>query len=418
MTTSSTYISKVSTPDSCWEASDHHGGDVEDEIVFDPWDPEGTTGSGKNIGLNKEKSAESGLSTLDASKSVLAEGGVRDFAPDETSSLESDEPQDIPTSEDKTETERASTVDGTAPMVPEDKENRNALEKATEDMLCADVEPMELADDGSLSSNQDWLDDDLPDETEDDGFEYSDSDDSAHEDSDLLFDDIPEFDEDAQQKPWEIEPEEGPSIRRARDKAADIASLLALTSRDDQEIALTYLTDLFEHPDYSHFNTFQAIKRIASDGLNFETLKAMVELRSIWRQRTDWWIGRYPRKYWWWGRYYWRFRVRFLSNGETALTWVAAHRVCLVRRDCPPEMMIDDEWLDEWLRLPPRSPGYMSFSCYIDVKMQKLDAELLDYGLSRWRQCEKRPDVFERTTATAAHSVPQIDLWRGKGKRK
>ena len=389
----------ISTPDSRWEASDHHRNGVEDEIVFDPWDPESTMESGENIGLNnKEEVRRAG-----------AEGGVRDSAPEEMSLSESDEPQDILASEDKAGTERVSTVDDTVPMESENKKDRNALEKATDDMVCADVEPMELADD-ALSSNQDWLDDDLIYETEDDESEYGDSGDSVHEDSDLLFDDIPEFDEDAQQTPWEIEPEEGQSIRRSRDKAADIASLLYPTSRDDQEIALAYLTDLFEHPDYSHSSTFQAIKRIASEGLDFETLKAMVELRSIWRQRTDWWKGRYS----------WRYRVRRLSNGATAFTWIAAHRVCLERKDYPPEMMIDDDWIDEWLRLPPWSPRdyYMSFSSYIEVKVQNLDAELLDYGLSQRWQCEKRPDVLERTTATAAHSVPEIDLWRGKGKRK
>ena len=390
----------ISSPDSYWEASDHHRTGVKDEIVFDPWDPEDTTGSGKNIGVNnKEETWKAG-----------AEGSTRDSASKEMSSSESDEPQDILASEDKTGTERTSTVDAAVPVGSEDKEDRNALEKAAEDMVCADVEPMELADD-ILSSNQDRLDDDLIYEIEGDESEYSESDDSVQEGSDLFSEDIPEFDEDAQQTPWEIEPEEGgQSIRRARDKAADLASLLYLTSRDDQEIALAYLTDLFEHPDYSHSSTFQAIKRIASGGLDFETLKAMVELRSIWRQRTDWWKGRYS----------WRYRVRRLSNGATAFTWVAAHRVCLERKDYPPEMMIDDDWIDEWLRLPPWSPRdcYMSFSSYIEVKIQNFDAELLNYGSSQRWQCEKGPDALERTTATAAHSVPEIDLWRGKGKRK
>ena len=304
----------ISTPDSCWEASDHHVGEVEDAIVFDPWDPEGTTGSGEKIAVKKEKAPRVG-----------AEDGVRDSAPEEMSPSESDEPQDILASEDKAGTERVSTVDDTVPMESKNKEDSNALEKATDDMVCADVEPMELAD-NALSSNQDWLDDDLIYETEDDESEYGDSGDSVHEDSDLLFDDIPEFDEDAQQTPWEIEPEEGQSIRRSRDKAADIASLLYPTSLDDQEIALAYLTDLFEQPDYSHSSTLQAIKRIASEGLDFETLKAMVELRSIWRQKTDWWKGRYS----------WGYRVRRLSNGATAFTWVAAHRVCLERKDYPP----------------------------------------------------------------------------------
>ena len=345
------------------------------------------TGSGENTGLNNKEEA----------RRASAEGGVRDSAPEEMSSSESDEPQDILASEDKTGTERASTVDGTAPMW----EDRNALEKVREDIHCADVEPMELTDDG------DRLDDDLLYEAEDYGYEYSDSGDSAHEDSDLFFDDIPEFDENAQQAPWEIEPEKEkePLIRRARDKAADIASLLYLTSRDDQEIVLTYLTDLFEHPDYSHPSTLQALKRIASDGLDFETLKAMVELRSIWRQRTDWWEGRYS----------WRYRVRRLPNGATAFTWVAAHRVCLVQKDLPPEMMIDDDWLDEWMGLSLGSLGYPSFPYYIDMKIQNRDAELLEYGLSQWRQCEKDIDVFERHTA--ACSVAEVGVRRRQGKR-
>ena len=380
----------ISTPDSCWEASDHHVGEVEDGIVFDPWDPEGTTGSGEKIALNKEKAPRVG-----------AEDGIRDSAPEEMSPSESDGPQDILASEAEAGTGRASTVDDTVPMESENKVDGNVLEKATDDMVCADVGPMTLADDG------DWLDDDLLYETEDDGSEYSDSDDSVNEDSDIFLDDIPEFDEDAQQTPWEIEPEEeGQPIRLARDKAADITSLLYLTSRDDQEIALTYLTDLFKQPDYSYPSTFQAIKRIASDRLDFETLKEMVELRSIWRERTDWWKGRYSRWY----------EVRRIFNGATALSWIAAHRVCLVRKDLPPEMMIDDDWLNEWMGLSHGSLGYLSFPHYIDIKIQNFDAEFLEYGLSQWQQCEKDIDVFERHTA--ACSVAEVGVRRRQGKRR
>ena len=381
----------VSPPDSYWEASDHHRTGVEDEKVFDPWAPEGTTGSGENTGVNnKEKARRAG-----------DEDGVRDSAPKEMSSSESDGPQDILASEAEAGTERASTVDDTVPMESENKVDGNVLEKATDDMVCADVGPMTLADDG------DWLDDDLLYETEDDGSEYSDSDDSVNEDSDIFLDDIPEFDEDAQQTPWEIEPEEeGQPIRLARDKAADITSLLYLTSRDDQEIALTYLTDLFKQPDYSYPSTFQAIKRIASDRLDFETLKEMVELRSIWRERTDWWKGRYSRWY----------EVRRIFNGATALSWIAAHRVCLVRKDLPPEMMIDDDWLNEWMGLSPGSLGYISFPSYIDVKIQNFDTELLEHGLSQQHQCEKDIDVFERHTA--ACSVAEVGIRRRQGKRR
>ena len=265
-------------------------------------------------------------------------------------------------------------------------EDRNTLERIREDIR---------ADIGSM---EDWPGDDLPNETDNDGSGYGNSGDSLYDDSDLFFDDVPEFDEEARQQPWEIESEEeGQSIRRARDKAAEIAGSLYLKSREDQEFALTYLADLFEHPDYSHASTFHAIKRLPSDGLDFETLKAMVELRAIWKQRTDWWRGRYSRRY----------RVRGLTNGETALTWIAARRVCLVRKDLPPEMMIDDDWLEEWLELPSGSPGYLSFSYYIDVKIHNFDAELLEHGFSLWRQCENDIDVFEHHTTVC--SVEEVD---------
>lgn len=382
----------ISTPDSCWEASDYKRTGGEDEIVFDPWDPEGTTESEENIGL--EKSAASDFGALGASEIVDSEVGAHNDTPSKTSSPELVEPQGALTDKNSIRVEKSLMAHDTAPIDASDEEGRDASERAKEDMVRVDIDPMELTDSRDLPNDetdvlsQDWLDEELPNETEDDGLEHTDLGDPAYEDSDSAFDDIPEFDEDARQTPWAIE-EEGPSIRRTRDKAAHIASLLYLTNRDDQESALTYLIDLFEHPDYSHSSTFQAIKRIASDGLDFETLMAMVELRSIWRQRTDWWRGRYSRGY----------KVRGIFNGATAFTWIAAHRVCLVRKDFPPEMMIGDDWLNEWLELSPGSLGYISFPSYIDVKIQNLDAELLEYGLSLRQQCEKDIDVFERHTA-------------------
>ena len=271
------------------------------------------------------------------------------------------------------------------------REDRTSRERIREDIRAA-MGPME-----------DWLGEDLTYETDHDGSRYEASGESIYDDSDLFFDDVFEFDEEARQPPWGFESEEeGQSIRRSRDKAGEIVGLLYFKSREDEEIALTYLADLFQHTDYSHSNTFHAIKRLASDGLEFETLKAMVELRIIWRQRTDWWRGRYSRRY----------RVSGLSNGETALTWIAARRVCLVRQDLPPEMMIEDDWLEEWLDLPSGSFGFMSFPYYIDMKIQNTDAELLENGFTLLRQCENDIDVFEHHTTVC--SVEEVDLRWGQ----
>ena len=72
--------------------------------------------------------------------------------------------------------------------------------------------------------------------------------------------------------------------------------------------------------------------------------------------------------------------------------------------------MIGDDWLNEWLELSPGSLGYISFPYYIDMKIQSLDAELLEYGLILQQQCEKDIDVFE--WHTAACSVVEVGIQR------
>ena len=79
-------------------------------------------------------------------------------------------------------------------------------------------------------------------------------------------------------------------------------------------------------------------------------------------------------------------------------------------------MMIDDDWLNEWMGLSPGSLGYISFPSYIDVKIQNFDAELLEHGLSQQHQCEKDIDVFERHIA--ACSVAEVGVRRRQGKRR
>jgi len=56
-----------------------------------------------------------------------------------------------------------------------------------------------------------------------------------------------------------------------------------------------------------------------------------------------------------------------------------------------PELMIDDEWLDEWLRLPRGEPGWRSFPEFIDVKVKNHGSETLFAGLSLM---ERRHDDY------------------------
>ena len=221
--------------------------------------------------------------------------------------------------------------------------------------------------------DQDWLNDERAAETFGDGFEEFTVDNQASEESEDDFD-IVEFDTDAQQTLWEIEPEaESQSLLRARMKAAAITNLLEFRSISARDDAILYLTEHFIQ--MPHSATFRAIQRV-SEGIDLETLKAMIELRQIWMRRTDWWrLGLYP------------------PRRSLAFTWDIVRLVCLVRKDYPPELMIDEEWLKQWLQLPNNDPTYTSFSQYIEEKMLSSDVELLDEGLTFWEQSDGYAEI-------------------------
>lgn len=176
-----------------------------------------------------------------------------------------------------------------------------------------------------------------------------------------------DYDEDARQLPWDIELDtEDTVIRRARAKAAQLAVLLEITNIAERNKALRFLTELFEH--LRHPSTFRALYNLTSYGLDLDVLQAMTELRRVWMERTDWWLFRY------------RGEVRFLRYGA-AFTWALAYRVCTVRWQFTPDMMIDEDWIDEWLTLPTGALGYFSFPEFIAEKVNGLGAEALHRGL-------------------------------------
>ncbi|MEN3974287.1 hypothetical protein [Emcibacter sp. SYSU 3D8] len=187
-----------------------------------------------------------------------------------------------------------------------------------------------------------------------------------HHDQDI---DIPDYDADARQSPWEqAEDDDGPVLWKARLKAATITGLLEIVSVRQRETSLAYLTELFS--EFRHSSTYRAIERIAA-GLDFELLQAMAELKRYWTERDEWWAGRYgfgaaP------GR---------MTNGASALSWRLAHRVCLARSDEQPQTMIEESWFEEWLNLSRGDEGFLSFVDYVGVKCRGYEAEKLYAGL-------------------------------------
>ena len=149
-------------------------------------------------------------------------------------------------------------------------------------------------------------------------------------------------------------------------KAAVITNLLDFRSISERDDAISYLIEVFMQ--MTHSATFRAIQRVA-EGIDLDTLKAMIELRQIWMRRTDWW----------------RLGLR-TPKRSLAFTWDTTRLICLIRKDYPPELMIDEEWLTQWLQLSDIDPAYFSFSLYIEEKILSYNAELLDLGLRHWER--------------------------------
>lgn len=181
---------------------------------------------------------------------------------------------------------------------------------------------------------------------------------------------LPDYDSGAHQQIWTILPDDAdPKRRQARAKAALVASVLEVDSRTAQDEAVSWLTELFLDQPYA--TTFSAVLGIAGMGTDLALLRNMAVLREIWADRLDWWVGRNHR-----GHAY------QLRNGRHAMTWKLARRICHVRQDLPPEAMIDEHWLKEWLRLSDTGDQVFSlFPVFIAQKINQIDSDILYRGL-------------------------------------
>jgi hypothetical protein len=182
--------------------------------------------------------------------------------------------------------------------------------------------------------------------------------------------DLPDFDPAARVDPWEVdEANDEPARRMARTKAAALASQLDLVTSAKVVAAVDYLSDLYlRHP---HVATHRALMHLAAEGLDRDTLEAMVALRDEWAARREWWLHRAGGT------------ARRSDACRTAMTWRLALKVCRSRTDHPPDCMIDDDWVDEWFALRPGEPGYLRFAEFVAIKADADTAEALFEGLQQ-----------------------------------
>ena len=134
---------------------------------------------------------------------------------------------------------------------------------------------------------------------------------------------------------------------------------------------MTYLTDLFEH--LPHPATYAAIRRLAPY-LDVDTIRAMVEFRDAWLQNDSWHLHRYGRE------------IAVAGTHTGGFTWKLAYRLCESRSEYPPDMMIDDDWITEWLHLQPGAKGYYDFAAFVARKLERDDG--LHVALSQYELYE------------------------------
>ena len=180
--------------------------------------------------------------------------------------------------------------------------------------------------------------------------------------------DLPEFDEEARQIPWDILPSDVDlNLQRAERKASEISNMLIVGSPQEQNMAINYLTGIFIA--LPHGATFQAFADMAAKTISFVELKTIIELRFVWMERQDWWLRRRG------------LAVTTLRHGQNALSWKLAQRICQARWEFPPDEMIDESWKEEWLYLEWDAEGYWNFLSFIEEKMKHTEAETLHEGL-------------------------------------
>jgi hypothetical protein len=186
---------------------------------------------------------------------------------------------------------------------------------------------------------------------------------------------VDDFEEDAYQDPWLSPVEEGNDAaltRLARSKASKIASLLVVGRADKFDNTLNFLEEFFL--DYPHSSTFGAINDAAEQDLDMPMLRSMLELREAVADQPEFLVCRY-------GYHHGIIRLR-----QPTISWRLARLVCTVQFHLPPDLMIEEKWLDEWFLLRPGDLGFKSFPKYVELRIQQQDDRLLDDGLTILKQ--------------------------------
>ncbi len=376
----------AATPEA-WEDEDFLDGDADEELDWDPWRDDSPELESVSQQIDKPQMSETRLPN-DASagwSTPISDDTAAPSGPGDNTRPRSDIASALPLPLDPDISKQSEAWKGDGAF-----EEQASAEESENPPISGDVDGT-----GDFDFDPEDFEEAFPHFDDPDAEAWAEHFDDALDFEAELFD----YDAEARQRVWDDEPEDiADSSLRARQKAAEIVSLLPFTSQRERDALLPWLTGLFQHRDKPA--TYRAILAVAERGVSSEILRNMAALRDIWESRPEWWLGRYG----------WARSIAPLSNGATALTWKLARSICEARSDFPPEYMIDDAWMHEWLCLTSYDGGYWSFPQFIGMKMAVIDETFQDTtSWSDFRQRERDEfgdrrnqvnDTFRDTGAT------------------
>jgi hypothetical protein len=159
---------------------------------------------------------------------------------------------------------------------------------------------------------------------------------------------------------------------------------------------------------YPHAATFSALADLALEGAHADDLWCAFELKEIWASSPAWWSMRR------------RGSRQPLTpdSGRSILGWARAHRFIVDRKGLPADVIIENDWYDDWLELSIGDPLYWRFIDYAEARIEAFAAGTLESPVPPRRHVGSRPvvtidgfDIFNSFSRTAVLYRAETESW-------
>ena len=190
---------------------------------------------------------------------------------------------------------------------------------------------------------------------------------------------LPLFDAHASESPFEQPVRPSVSESEAARHARWLTSLLDVPSPTTRKAVIARLTELFSQ--FDHPNTFRALSDLALDDVSADDLLTAYQLKMAWANTPKLWCVR-PSK---------RAAPVISDRSHTMLTWTKATRLASLSGGVAAELIIDEDWFDDWLIVPFGDPAFWSFLDYAIWRREAFAAGVLDLPRELRRTDENGP---------------------------